>query len=141
MKLATRPLIRAVLAGTLAAGSVAVAIAAAMTLPFVGSWNDLAAIFKVFGSVVAVTFVLVLLGVLLLGLPTIFILHRLNRESEWSYVATGVFSGFLLPFAPLLAAGSATQGYSLCLLGAVGGGAAGKVWWRTYRQAQADERN
>jgi hypothetical protein len=134
------PFVRAVVVGTLAAGAVVSMVLAAMFVPFVGSWNDAADVAGIIGVVTAITFGLVVLGAVFIGLPVTFVLQRVNRESEGSYIAAGTVFGFLVPLALLLALGSEAQGYWVCLLGAVAGGAAALVWWRCYRREQQAER-
>ncbi len=132
LKWAARSLTKSVLAGGAAAASVAVVMAAGMTASSVEGWNDAAQLARLLAGLAAISFAIVLAGVLLIGLPTTFVLRRLGKESEGAYVTAGAAFGFAVPIAALLF-GNADGGYWLAILGAAAGGVAGRVWWRTYR--------
>jgi uncharacterized membrane protein len=125
-------LAKSVLAGGAVAASVATAIAAAITIPFVGGWHDAGQLARILVGVAAISFGLVLAGALLLGLPTTLVLRGLRKESEAAYVVAGTALGFVAIFVALVV-GDASAGYWLAVLGAIAGGVAGRVWWRTYR--------
>ena len=136
-KLALASLTKSVLAGGATAALAATAVAAILTVPFIGNWQDAMQVARLLGTVVAVCFALVLAGVLLLGLPTTFVLQRLKRESEGAYVVTGTIFGFLLPLV-ILYLEHATSGHWVAILGACAGTVAGRVWWRSYRRHVAE---
>lgn len=132
MKRAFTSLAKSILAGTAVAAFVVIVILAVMFAPFVGSVHDLAQVAGWLGYAAAICFGIVLLGVLLFGLPTTFVLRTFRRESERAYVIAGTTFGFLMPFVFLLLS-SAIDGYWLTILGALAGGAAARVWWRKYQ--------
>ena len=57
-------------------------------------------------------------------------LRKLNADSYDAYVACGVAFGLLEPAAVLMAMG-ATDGYWMCLFGALAGAATAHTWWRS----------
>jgi hypothetical protein len=137
LKLALASLTKSVLAGGGTAALAATAVAAILTVPFIGNWQDAAQVARLLGAVAAVCFALVLAGALLLGLPTTFVLQRLKRESEGAYVVTGTAFGFILPLVVLFLE-RAPSGHWVAILGACAGTVAGRVWWRSYRRYVAE---
>jgi len=70
----------------------------------------------------------VLMAALVVGLPTTAFLKWRRQESLEAYAAVGAVAGGIIPIAAL-ALMHAHSGYWIWLLGALGGGVAGYVWW------------
>jgi hypothetical protein len=81
----------------------------------------------------AVSFPVVFITSLVIGLPLTYFLRRNGWESNAAYVGVGVTAGFVIPVAGLLMM-AAGAGYWIALLGAASGAATGHVWWSSARK-------
>jgi hypothetical protein len=79
-----------------------------------------------------ISFGLVSLSSVLIGLPAATILRRLGAESAFSYQAIGGAAGFLVTLIGLLVIG-ATAGFWMCILGAISGIFTARTWWRSAK--------
>ena len=74
---------------------------------------------------------LVLFGCVIIGVPTVMLLRRHNREGLLPYLLAGVSAGFLIPIVGVVAAGGEWAGaFALAALGAFSGGVTAFVWSR-----------
>lgn len=87
---------------------------------------------------ILVTFPIVLLSCLVLGLPLTLILRRLGRESLPAYAGIGAMFGLLIPILGLHLI-DAPAGYWTAFLGAISGATAGYVWWHESRVPPLEE--
>lgn len=77
-----------------------------------------------------ISFGLVFLCSVLIGLPTVAILRFFSAESEFTYLTIGGAAGFLITLIGLLAI-SATAGFWMCILGLFAGIFTARTWWRS----------
>ena len=83
-----------------------------------------------------VSLAFVLPSLVIVGFPMSIALRKLNAESYDTYVACGVAFGLLEPAAVLVVIG-ATDGYWMCLFGALAGAATADMWWRSQEHPKA----
>jgi hypothetical protein len=92
----------------------------------------------IFGSIylaalpLLISFGLVSLSSVLIGLPAATILRLLGAESALSYQAIGGAAGFLVTLIGLLVIG-ATAGFWMCILGVFAGTFTARTWWRSAK--------
>ncbi len=79
-----------------------------------------------------VSFALVLIGSVTVGIPVFWTLKLLKAESYELYGCLGLLFGAAIPLCALLLV-KAPQGYWLCLVGAGSGAATAHTWWRSRR--------
>jgi hypothetical protein len=90
----------------------------------------------IFGSIylaalpLMISFGLVFLSSVLIGLPVAAILRVLSAESAFTYQAIGGAAGFLVTLIGLLVIG-ATAGFWMCILGVFAGTFTAKTWCRS----------
>jgi hypothetical protein len=122
---------KAILQGTLAGGLPPML----MTLPIaIGDYIDplsggrsLLKDIYLAGLPIWISFALVLVTSILVGLPIHFILQKRRIASERSYLVAGSLAGFLVPLAVLFAIG-AVAGFWMAPLGAFSGAMTARSW-------------
>jgi hypothetical protein len=128
-----RPFCYAVASGTVAGGLIPLLLSFFIVFTF-SPYGDPEAIDSVWWdltlavSPIVVTFAIVLLSSLIIGLPATALLARFRKESSAAYVALGLGAGFFLPLIILLAADAAVLWW-IALFGAFSGAVTGRTWW------------
>jgi hypothetical protein len=127
---------KSVLAGTIAGAAIPMIV----TVPLaVGNLiSPLTGHLDIFGSIyfaalpLLISFGLVFLSSILIGLPAAMILRFLCVESTFSYQMIGGAAGFLVTLIGLLVIG-ATAGFWMCILGVIAGAFTARTWWRSAK--------
>ncbi len=120
--------------GTLAGAWMPLIFTAIFTLPTLfDQYGDNANLGEMLLTTLApliITFPIVLVSCLLIGLPTSWLLKRFNAEQLHTYVFVGVVGGSLIPLLIYCAMGADGEWW-LSLLGAFSGGVTAASWFNS----------
>lgn len=127
-----RAFFRAVFVGTLAGAwmplIITVLIGLGLLFDLLNGQGDAWAPLLVAMAPLMITFPIVLGSSVLIGLPTAWILRRLDFETKEAYLSVGIIAGSLVPLI-ILNLMEAEDGWWMALLGAFSGGMTAATWF------------
>lgn len=119
--------------GTATAAALPACFTIALAIPSLfapGCWEERFVMLRFAAAPFLLSFPLVLVGRLFIGLPATAILRHFGRESDRAYVLTGAVGGLPMPLpAPAMIGIDLSVAPLFYALGLVSGAAAGHSWW------------